>query len=263
MLPLRHPFGRGLARCTLWALAAAVICAIPASAADPDALWNIVHRKCVPDQRRHHRPAPCERVDLHRGVARGYVVLKDIVGPTQFLVMPTVHITGIESPRLLAPGAPNYWEAAWEARPYVFARANRPLPRDAISLAVNSAVGRSQNQLHIHVDCVRPDVREYVVFHSGELPPRFTDWTVHFDGHRYWAMRLDIDDLRDVDPFTLLARGIPGAYDDMGSWTLVVVGIEPRGFVVFAGHVDPAANDRAAGEELQDHGCALAQLLPP
>jgi CDP-diacylglycerol pyrophosphatase len=48
----------------------------------------------------------------------------------------------------------------------------------------------------------------------------------------------------------------------MGDWTLVAVGIAPTGFAVLAGHVDPASNDRASGEELQDHRCALAARLP-
>jgi CDP-diacylglycerol pyrophosphatase len=244
-------------------LAAAAWAVLPlAHAADPDALWKLVHGQCVPDQLRHHDPAPCTRVSLHRGVARGYVVLKDRNGATQFLLIPTARVTGIESPALLAPHAPNYWAPAWEARRFVFARAQRGFPRDAISLAINSTQGRSQNQLHIHVDCVRPDVRDFFAAHVGEVPPQFTDWTVHFDGHRYWAMRLDAADLRGVDLFDLLVRGIPGAHADMGDWTLVVVGLEPAGFVVLAGHVDPATGDRGSGEELQDHGCALASTLP-
>ena len=259
MLRLRYPTGRRVA----WALAAGLLCMLPASAADPDALWKLVHNKCVPDQRRHHNPAPCEQVVLRHGVGRGVALLKDIVGATQYLVIPTARVTGIESPRLLGPYATNYWAPAWEARRAVFARANRAFPRDAMSLAVNSIYGRSQNQLHIHVDCVRPDVRDYVVFHSGELPPRWTDWTVTFDGHRYLAMRLDnVDDLSGINLFDMLAHTIPGAYDDMGNWTLVVVGVEPTGFVVFAGHVNPATGDRGNGEELQDHGCVLAQTLP-
>jgi CDP-diacylglycerol pyrophosphatase len=32
-------------------------------------------------------------------------------------------------------------------------------PRDTISLALNSEFGRSQNRLHIHIDCVGADVR--------------------------------------------------------------------------------------------------------
>ena len=45
-------------------------------AADPDALWNIVHGRCVPNAERGAGPAPCSLVDL----AGGYAVLKDIRG---------------------------------------------------------------------------------------------------------------------------------------------------------------------------------------
>jgi CDP-diacylglycerol pyrophosphatase len=44
----------------------------------------------------------------------------------------------------------------------------------------------------------------------------------------------------------------------MGDWTLVAVGLEPSGFAVLAGRVDWATGAPASGEELQDHGCALA-----
>lgn len=251
-------------------LAAAAWAVLPTAAADPDALWKIVHGQCVPDEVLHHDPAPCARVYITRGAARGYAVLKDRNGATQFLVIPTARVSGIESPALLAPHAPNYWARAWEARRYVILRAKHALPRDAISLAVNSMQGRSQNQLHIHVDCVRPDVRDYLAAHSAELPTQWSDWTVHFDGHRYRAMRLDGPDLRGVDLFELLARHIAAARADrgadtgaeMGDWTLVAVGLAPTGFAVLAGHVDPASNDHASGEELQDHGCALAATLP-
>ena len=61
-------------------------------AADPSALWKIDSGKCVPHMREAHAPAPCSIVNL----ATGYVVLKDIVGATQFLLMPTDRISGIE-----------------------------------------------------------------------------------------------------------------------------------------------------------------------
>ena len=105
------------------------------ASADADALWYIVSEQCVPDQQQFHSPKPCELVDL----AAGYVVLKDRVGDTQFLLMPTARISGIESPAILAPDAPNYWDAAWQARHFVDERAHRELPREAISLAINSA----------------------------------------------------------------------------------------------------------------------------
>ena len=57
--------------------------------ADPTALWTIVHDQCVPDQEASSDPAPCSLVDLDAGEWHGYAVLKDLVGATQFLVIPT------------------------------------------------------------------------------------------------------------------------------------------------------------------------------
>ena len=239
---------------------AAALGATPARAADPDVLWKIVHDQCVPDQQKNQNSAPCAEVDLTGGVERGHAVLKDLVGDTQYLLIPTARVTGIEDPALLAAKAPNYWAPAWTARFYLFARAHKELPRSAISLAVNSPQGRSQNQLHIHVDCVRPDLRQFLARRAARLPQHWVDLGETFNGHRYLAMRLDSHDLADVDPFALLARGIPAARAHMGNWTLVAVGM-PRGVVVLAGHVNPATNDFGNGEELQDHTCALAKTM--
>src|ERR1700761_462775 len=76
--------------------------------ADHDALWKIVHDQCVPDQTGHHDPGPCAAVDL----TEHWAVLKDISGKTQFLLIPTDRVTGIEDPQILASNAPNYWKAA-------------------------------------------------------------------------------------------------------------------------------------------------------
>jgi CDP-diacylglycerol pyrophosphatase len=222
------------------------------AAADPSALWHILHDQCVPDEEQNHSPKPCELVDL----SAGYVVLKDIVGATQFLLMPIARITGIESPQLLAPDAPNYWAPAWQARRFVEQRADRALPRDVISLAVNSAKARSQNQLHIHIDCTRLDVVAALGEHAEAIGDRWAKFPVQLAGHDYMAMRVEQPDLAGSDPFVLLADGIPEARADMGSYTLVVVGA-PQGFVVLAGHADGTA-DRGSGEQLQDHACAAA-----
>ena len=90
-----------------------------ARAFDPNALWNIVHGQCVPNQEQHGDPKPCAEVNLKEGVGHGYAVLKDINGATQYLLIPTDRIVGIESPELRTPGATNYFAAAWEARRFV------------------------------------------------------------------------------------------------------------------------------------------------
>jgi CDP-diacylglycerol pyrophosphatase len=222
------------------------------AAADPNALWYIVSEQCVPDEQQFHSPKPCEVVDLKAG----YVVLKDRDGKTQFLVMPTARITGIESAAILAPDAVNYWQDAWEARRFVDERAGRQLAREDISLAINSEYGRTQDQLHIHVDCVRLDVRAALDAHADAIGPQWAPFPVPLAGHDYLAMRLAQPEFGTTNPFDLLANGVPGAREDMGRYTLVAVG-DPAGFVLLAGRADPPAS-RGSGEELQDHACAAA-----
>jgi len=232
-----------------------------AAAADPDALWKIVHDRCVPDQEQHGSPAPCAQVDLSGGEDKGYIVLKDLVGDTQYLLIPTAKITGIESPAILDFDATNYFAAAWRARSFVNEGAGRELPRDWVSLAINSESGRSQNQLHIHIDCVRADVRDAIRQHASEIGSGWVPFPVPLVGHRYSAIAVVGDTLDSVNPFLLLASGNAKARVDMGHETLVVVGVtniggEP-GFIFLADHADPGAGDNASGEELQDHACAL------
>jgi CDP-diacylglycerol pyrophosphatase len=246
-------------------LAALLVLALPAGivrAADPDALWKIVHDRCVPHATAGEGPAPCSFVDL----AGGYAVLKDIRGATQFLLIPTARIAGIESPAILQPGAPNYWQAAWAARRFVDEKAGRSLPRQDIGLAINAASRRSQNQLHIHIDCLRPDVIAALAAKAAEIGTGWTPVALPPAGHAYLARRIDGPDLAGVDPFRLVADSLPGAAADMGGQTLVLVGAGfgagQEGFYLLDDHVDPAQPARGWGEELLDHDCALLRGEP-
>lgn len=261
--------GRGFRR-TVTILAAAVLAALPsagisAAQGDPNALWDIVNGSCVPDQWQHGDPAPCARVDLSAGEENGDAVLKDLVGPLQFLLIPTGRVAGIESPVLLAPDAPNYFAAAWRARSFVEERAGRTLPRDWVSLAINSEQGRTQNQFHIHVDCLRADVHEALVEHSSEIGTEWSPFPVPLAGHHYSAVAVDGEDLDAVNPFTLLADGVQGARTAMGDQTLVVVGAVRQdgesGFVLLADRADAATGDQASGESLQDHATCAAPTV--
>ena len=104
------------------------------------------------------RAKPCERVDLDGGADQGAAILKDLVGVAQMLAIPTRRITGIEDPQMLAPNAPPVFADAWGAKTLVEARLGRALPRDAVGLAINSKWARSQDQFHIHVDCMAVSV---------------------------------------------------------------------------------------------------------
>lgn len=224
-------------------------------------LWHIVHDLCLPDQQTNGRPAPCIAVSLAQGVDRGYAVLKDKHGAEQYLVMPTLDITGIEDPRVLAPNAPDYFADAWRARTYVEALIGKPMPRQDMAVSVNSAYGRSQDLLHLHVDCLTPHT---VAALAAEAPRVGLHWShapITLEGHAYYAIRLD-GDAQAADPFQVLAGGLPGAAKDMAAWTLVLTGATfeggAPGFILLAARADPAHGDFASGEELQDHDCAIA-----
>jgi CDP-diacylglycerol pyrophosphatase len=234
-----------------------VLAAVRALAADPDVLWRIISDKCVPHEQKTGEPDPCLRVDLTAGADKGYVVLKDIEGATQLLVMPTAKITGIESADILAADATNYLAMAWLATPRVEALAHRPLPRDGLSLAVNPINGRSQNQLHIHVDCLDAGVREVLRQHGTDIGEQWAPLPVMLKGNQYFATRIDDAWLTGKNPFRVLADGVPGASTDMAHETLAVVGATlpdgRPGFILLARHVDGVVAKGA--EELQDHTC--------
>ena len=191
-----------------------------AAHADPDALWQLVSQQCVPDEEQFDDPArapPSTSTPAWSGL-RGVQGLR---GARQFLLIPTARITGIESPELLAPDAPNYFSDAWRARSFTDAAAGGPVPRDWMSLAVNSIQFRSQNQLHIHVDCVRGDVHDALSEHGAQIGPTWTTFPVPLAGHTYSALGVEGADL-DVNPSNWSQmRSAAGTWDRRRSWSSV------------------------------------------
>lgn len=219
------------------------------------ALWHIVHDLCEPNARATGAAAPCTAVNLQAG----YAVLKDIQGPTQYLVIPTAQVSGIESPSLLQPDSPNYWRDAWRARLWLEKKVGRPVPRWGVGLAVNSQPGRSQDQLHIHLDCVRADVSQVLARRAAAIGDRWSSLTVGPGHYRYRVRWIGGADLGDRDPFSLLAEADPVARADMGQETLAVIGAQRpdgrTGFILLADRADLNGGDIGGAEELLDHSC--------
>ncbi|WP_228885501.1 CDP-diacylglycerol diphosphatase [Stenotrophomonas rhizophila] len=221
---------------------------------NPDALWGLIQRDCVGAGTPR---GDCLAVAAEPG--RRDVLLKDAHGRFQFLLLPLDRISGIESPALLRADAPNYFAAAWEARWRTGRALGRPLPREVASLALNSPQGRSQHQLHIHVDCLRADVLAQLQRMGGAIGSQWQPLPEPLRGHRYQARRLRGAQLQD-NPVQLLATELAGAAD-LRNWSLVVSGSRQPdgtpGFLLLATRVDAASGNQASGEELQDHACAV------
>lgn len=230
-------------------------------------LWHIVHEQCVPNQTGKADPAPCADVVLPNGdAADGHVVLKDRKGDAQYLVMPTELISGIEDGRVLARETPNYFTYAWQTKTLVEERLGKKLAREDVSIAVNSAYGRTQDLLHLHVDCVRVDVREALRIALPHISYHWSRKPLSLGGHRYYARRLDGEDSLKASPFRILAQGLHVMPKDMGAWTLVMTGARfadgKNGFVLLADKANALTGNVGSGEELQDHDCKLRNEQP-
>ncbi len=220
------------------------------------ALWHIVHEVCVVNAKATGAPAPCSAVNLQAGFA----VLKDIQGPTQYLVIPTAPVSGIESPSLLSPNSPNYWLDAWRAKRWLVRRVGRPVPRWGVGLAVNSQPGRSQDQLHIHLDCVRADVSQLLAAHEATIGEHWSMLRVGPGGFRYRVRWIAATDLSRLNPFALVAASDPLARADMGQETMALIGAQrpdgAAGFILLVDRADLDGGDVGGAEELLDHRCA-------
>jgi CDP-diacylglycerol pyrophosphatase len=253
-------------------LAAMCVCAafllFTANAAQRDlprnALWEVVHNVCVPGQSEHHDPKPCLQVDLTGGIEGGFAILRDPRGGSQFLLVPTTQISGIESPIVRGPNAANYFANAWEARTYINEALHQTLPRDDVGLAINSAVSRSQDQLHIHFTCIGIDVSAALHRNEERIRSQWEPLNVSLFGHYYTAMWVAGEHLSPHNPFRLLAERLPNTMRDLGNRTLVVVGLTrkdgTKGFVILTDHVDKKSSDLANGEDLLDRGCGIAAV---
>jgi CDP-diacylglycerol pyrophosphatase len=230
------------------------------SAADRTELWAVVHEVCLPAYESIGVAFPCAEVYIANGLDRGFVVLQTPSSATHVIVVPTTRISGIESPALLSENAPNYWEAAWEARRFVEEGAGRRLPRDKIVMVINSAGSRSQDQLHIHVACVAPAVANFLSRNQAQIHGAWSSLRSSLLGHRIAAMKIETNSLAHVDPFKLLARGLPSDKFSMGSQTLAVIGATfgdgRTGFYLLTNDFRASPRDILSAEALLENKCA-------
>lgn len=236
------------------AAAFVLLLALSPAHADRMALWNIVHGQCAVHAEAGQGPKPCVDVDAKGGVA----LLKDLHGVAQELAIPTARVTGIEDPAVLAPDAPNYFAYAWRERSEVEKLLKHPLPREAVGVSVNSYYSRSQDQLHLHVNCMDKGVATALAGYLPSLDDTFRPMTLPLGGRTFWARKIDGEELGERSPFQLLAQGVEGAQDKMGAWSLILVGATfsgKPGFALLADHAEMLGGGHA--EDLQDQDCAI------
>lgn len=225
-------------------------------------LWPVV-RTCASAYRMLGVAFPCLAVDLPGGdLDRGYAVLRPLRSD-DLILSPTRQTPGVEDPFLQSPEAPDYFAAAWRARAFLKGPDGNPPPRDDVALAVNSENTRSQDQLHIHIGCLRPDVRHFLDQAAQRMP--LYDWSRVGPGlgrQVYYGVRVRASDFDKLNPFRLAAHGFAGAAENPGGLMILVVGAQVKSeddFLILASFEGASRASRTVGaESLLDRNCTAA-----
>ncbi len=229
-----------------------------------DGLWRNVQQRCLAGATATH--PDCAQVDRSRGL----VLYKDAIGTSHYLVIPAHPVTGVEDGKAWDGGGASPWAFGWEARGIVGRSLGKSLPDDMLGLAINSRSSRSQDQLHIHLDCISAAARTFV---NGASGPIGTDWTaLRFAGKPVRARFIPADaPVLSADPFALVGGRAEGAAasrtavppPDRGIFVTYARNHRGQpGFVVVDQPVDAAAGSNGHASDFLDRRCRLAQEVP-
>lgn len=180
-----------------------------------------------------------------------FVIIKDNnpKKPVAYLLMPSIKVTGIEDPLVSKAPVVDFWEFAWSQ-----SRKFPGKPAASTALAINSVHGRDQNQLHIHISCIRADVKKALdgakigVFPAKpvalQLPPHNNTYEV-----------VKVTGLGGKQSPFLVIQEDPRARAHMGNQSVAVVGSVHANEYLVLNTYHHGSNPGTA-EELLDQACS-------
>jgi len=225
-----------------------------------DALWLVTDKLCMANYQQKRNPAPCQQIYMPEGKAQGFSILQNPRAPYHFILVPTAPMSGIESPQLLSANAVDYFGYAWLMRYLLAYQYGQPVPDDMLGMALNSAYGRSQNQLHIHLTCLREDVRRQL---KAERPYIQEQWRPLPDKllrHTYYARRVMQPAAMGIYPVASLAHSFNLSPPQLAEYGVAVVPTTfagQAGFILLATKKGWDSGNRASVESLLDRKCTL------
>ena len=187
-----------------------------------------------------------------------YIILKDNNmrrKPAGYLAIPVSCVTGIEDSQVFSPAIVDLWEEAW-----LWSGRYPGEPAARTGLAINSKRGRSQNQLHIHISCIRSDVAHDLAAKNIPMyPAKAVAMHLPPADNRYQVVKVT-GLAGDNSPFKVMLAALghkEGATvkdGDMQDQSIAVVGTEKAGEFYVLLTTANGANDGHA-EELLDQTC--------
>ncbi len=222
-----------------------------------DSLWKHVQERCVQPTTPTH--PDCAIVDREHG----YVLYKDAIGASHYLVIPDRPVSGVDDPRVWNDHQRNAWSFGWQARDIVSQAVGHSLPDTLLGLAINARASRSQDQLHIHLDCISDRARDFLA--TGDIG---TQWrNLRFNGKPVRAMLIPSEQPNlPVDPFDVVRQDVGGEHPNIADRGVFLAYVRPAGgaagFVVVDEPVDKASGSNGHASDFLDRGCKLGRALP-
>ncbi len=137
----------------------------------------------------------------------------------------------------------------------MFQGATSAVADNALSLAINAEYGRTQNQLHIHISCLRPDIRQQL---DALMPLLNQQWRAEKLGtHTYLIRTLSAVELAQKSSFLRLAQEVPRASREMGKYGMALAQLPDGRLTLMVIASDWLTLNRGSAEELQDHQCRI------
>lgn len=215
-----------------------------------DVLWRIVNERCGTSLDQSHSCLVVNR-------KAGFVVLRDLNGPVQTLLIPTAKITGIEDPELLDPSAKNYFADAWANRAILNQENRRLIDPKYLSFSVNSFYGRTQDQLHIHSSCLNTTVYALINRYRNHIGSAWTTLPEKIFGHTYIAQKIKLADLNLVQPFQQLKAYTLENHTELSNYGLAMVSAEDGDIILLATEINLLEWNFGSIEEIQDTYCLI------
>lgn len=162
----------------------------------------------------------------------------------------------MEAPELQQASGAIYLQEALTARRYVVDALGGRLAIEDVGLAVNSAGGRSQDQLHIHLDCVKPGVRLALQRYAAEIGRNLAPMSIALQRRRFFALWVPADEAKSFNPFAALSR-LPGRTVNLRETSFAVISA-PAGDARPGLFVLAYRSTQTHAEILLDHQCPAA-----
>lgn len=91
-----------------------------------------------------------------------FTIIKSLGTRYHYLFVPVTVIAGIESPEFWTTGYPAWFQKAWRFRHIAAPWLGNGVAAEKLGIAINSLPRRTQDQLHIHINCIRKDVQDEI-----------------------------------------------------------------------------------------------------